>query len=95
MCVRLAHSIEDAMRAQVVFWLTDRDADGAAEGEDAPSIVSTVCPTAGPVPKQLPSLVHDDKGNTLYEEPSIAWMHVRIAQVTEHRIQQHRCHCLQ
>ena len=79
---------------QIVLWLTDREADGAAEGEDAPSIVSTLCPTAGPVPKQLPSLVHDDKGNTLYEEPSIAWMHVRIAQVTEHRIQQHRCHCL-
>ena len=66
---------------QVVLWLTDRDAEGAAEGADAPSIVSTVCPTAGPVPKQLPSLVHDDRGNTLYEEPSIAWMHIRIAQV--------------
>ena len=79
---------------QVVLWLTDREADGAAEGKDAPSIVSTVCPIAGPVPKQLPSLVHDDKGNTLYEEPSIAWMHIRIAQVTRHRSDQRWYDCL-
>ena len=35
----------------------------------------------GQCPSSCPSLVHDDKGNTLYEEPSIAWMHIRVAQV--------------
>ena len=63
---------------QLLIWVTEKDAES---GEEAPTIVSTVCPTPNAVPKQLPSLVHDERGNTLYEEPSIAWMHVRISQV--------------
>ena len=68
--------------AQLLVWVTEKDAESGEEGGPAPTIVSTVCPTSNAVPKQLPSLVHDERGNTLYEEPSIAWMHVRISQVT-------------
>ena len=68
---------------QLLMWVSKKDTEGA-DGEAAltrPSIVSTVCPTPEAVSKQLPSLVHDERGNTLYEEPSIAWMHLRISQV--------------
>lgn len=65
---------------QILMWVTEKALEGA-DGGDAPSIVSTVCPTPHAMPKQLPSLVHDERGNTLYEEPSIAWMHIRISQV--------------
>ena len=65
---------------QLLIWVTEKVGDDE-EGGPAPSIVSTVCPTPHALPKQLPSMVHDERGNTLYEEPSIAWMHVRVSQV--------------
>ena len=66
---------------QLLVWVTEKDTEPGGEDGPAPTIVSTVCPTSHAVPKQLPSLVHDERGNTLYEEPSIAWMHVRLSQV--------------
>ena len=66
---------------QLLIWVTEKEMDDD-EGGAAASIVSTVCPTTNAMPKQLPSLVHDERGNTLYEEPSVAWMHVRVNQVT-------------
>ena len=68
----------DVSSMQLLLWVTEQNADAGEDGV-APSIVSTVCPTMD-VPKQLPSLVHDERGNTLFEEPAIAWMHIRISQ---------------
>ena len=50
--------------------------------DERPSVVSTLCPLPGAAVKQLPSVVHDNRGNHLFEEPLIAWLHLRISQAS-------------
>ena len=48
------------------------------------SAISTMCPVPGQIEKKLPAVIHDERGNTVYEEPCVAWLHLRIVQVSAH-----------
>ena len=70
---------------QVAVWGSESTLSGNAGEEGGPprgaqSVLSTLLPAAGLPTKQAPSVVHDHRGNTLYEEPCIAWVHLRISQ---------------
>ena len=69
------------------MWGSESALAGDAGDEGGPqrgaqSVVSTLLPPTGLPTKQAPSVVHDHRGNTLYEEPCIAWVHLRISQAS-------------
>ena len=63
---------------QVAVWARE-----SVTGDGQPmSAISALCPVPGQVEKKLPAVTHDGRGNTLYEEPCVAWLHLRIVQVS-------------
>ncbi|KAK9916339.1 hypothetical protein WJX75_001462 [Coccomyxa subellipsoidea] len=59
----------------------DSAAQGSANGQTQPlSAISALTPAPGQFEKKLPAVIHDERGNTVYEEPCVAWLHLRIVQ---------------
>ena len=65
--------------SQVAIQCRDSVTRGTAE-EQPLSAISALCPAPGQVEKKLPAVIHDERGNTVYEEPCVAWLHLRIVQ---------------
>lgn len=57
-------------------------ASGSGQANGQKSATSALCPVPGQIQKSLPAVIHDERGNTLYEEPCIAWLHIRIVQAS-------------
>ncbi|BDA41056.1 probable FT-interacting protein 3 [Coccomyxa sp. Obi] len=62
---------------EVAVWAKE-----SVTGDGQPlSAISALCPVPGQIEKKLPAVIHDERGNTVYEEPCVAWLHLRIVQV--------------
>ncbi|EIE27012.1 hypothetical protein COCSUDRAFT_83571 [Coccomyxa subellipsoidea C-169] len=74
--------VADDFLGQVAIQCRDSVTRGTAE-EQPLSAISALCPAPGQVEKKLPAVIHDERGNTVYEEPCVAWLHLRIASISQ------------
>jgi hypothetical protein len=73
----------------------DSAAQGSANGQTQPlSAISALTPAPGQFEKKLPAVIHDERGNTVYEEPCVAWLHLRIVQAGYSPASPLNCLCL-